>query len=100
MDWFKANPDKFQFIVFEQKYQERKLSVDSILLSGQKSVKLLVLHIDNALKFNCHITELCKKAGKKINVLARLSTHLDIGCKLTLFYSFILSHFQYFLLYG
>jgi len=95
MDWLKANPDKFQFIVFEQKYQERKLSVDNILLSSQKSVKLLGLHIDNALKFNCHITELCKKAGRKINVLARLSTHLDVGCKLTLFYSFILSHFQY-----
>ena len=38
---------------------------------------------------------MCKKAGRKINVLARLSAHLYINSKLTLFYAFVLSHFQY-----
>ena len=79
--------------MFERKYQERELSIDNILLSGQKSVRLLGLCIYNALSFSCHITELSKKAGQKINVIDRLSTHLE--SKLTSFFAFILSHFQY-----
>ena len=65
LNWFdvnhlKANPTKFQFIVFEQEFHPR------------------AINIDYELNCNGHILELCKNAGRKINVLARLSTHLDI----------------------
>ena len=100
LNWFdvnnlKANPAKFQFIVFEKEFHPRAITVGNSMLSNQKCVKLLGINIDYELKFNGHILELCKKAGRKINVLTRLSTHLDIQSKLTLLYSFILSHFQY-----
>ena len=38
---------------------------------------------------------MCKKAGRKLNVLGRLSNTLDTNSKGTIFYSFILSHFNY-----
>ena len=101
LNWFdvnhlKANPAKFQLIVFEKEFHPRAITVGNSMLTNQKCVKLLGINIDHELNFNGHILELCKKAGRKINVMARLSTHLDIQSKLTLFYSFILSHFQYF----
>ena len=100
LNWFdvnhlKANPAKFQFIVFEKEFHPRAITAGNSMLTNHKCVKLLGINIDYELNVNGHILELCKKAGRKINVLARLSTHLDIQSKLTLFYSFILSHFKY-----
>ena len=58
-------------------------------------VKMLGMYIDSKLSFKEHITEICKRAGRKLNVLRRLSAHLDTESKLVLFYSFVLAHFEY-----
>ena len=39
-------------------------------------VKLLGITIDNQLKFDRHIKNMCKEAGKKINALARIAPYL------------------------
>ena len=98
--WFqendlKANPDKFQMIIFDKKHQDHTVVIDNITIKNKQSVKLLGLDIDRKLTFHDHITKLCRKAGNKVNVLARLSSNLDINSKMVLFYSFILSHFEY-----
>ena len=61
------------------------MTVNGESLENKKSVELLGLHIYHKLNFNYHITEMCKKVGRKINLLVRLSAHLDINSKLTLF---------------
>jgi hypothetical protein len=42
-----------------------------------------------------HITEICKKAGRKLNVLKRLSKTLSVEEKFKIFQAFILSQFNY-----
>ena len=41
------------------------------------------------------MSEICKKTGYKLNVLARLSKTLGTKEKMLLFHSFMLSHFNY-----
>ncbi len=67
---------------------------DSELMS-EKFVKLLGVNIDYNLNVSNHISVTCKKAGKQLNVLARLSVCLDIEAKLIVLQTFILSHFNY-----
>ncbi len=48
------------------------------------SVELLGVDIDKELNFGAHIGRICKKAGKKLHVLRRLSNTLATHTKLTL----------------
>ena len=100
MKWFdanfmQANPSKFQFIVFDRVYEECSININEHVLTSQRSVKLLGIQIDSQLKFNLHISDICKKAGRKLNVMARLSNILDVDAKFLLFNSFILSNFNF-----
>ena len=44
----------------------------------ENSVKLLRVTIDHMLDFELHVSNICKKAVKQINVLCRLSHYLNI----------------------
>ena len=92
----KANPDKFQFIIFSTKENNASLHIsDNVTIMSRPCVKLLGVFLDSHLKFGEHITTLCKKAGKHLNVLARMSRSLDVKGKLILMQSFITCHFNY-----
>jgi len=101
--WFddnmmKANPEKFQFIVFNTNSKADDvytIKINDITLSSTPIVKLLGIHIDAKLCFGYHISELCSKAGRKINVLSRLSSVLDYEHKLLLFNSFVVAQFNF-----
>lgn len=103
LKWFKenymqANPDKFQFILFNPGHAsppEIKVNIDGVIITIERSVTLLGVHIDYKLDFSDHINELCKRAGRKLNALGRLSKTLDTNAKMCLFQTFILSHFNY-----
>jgi len=100
LNWFKenylqANPSKFQFIVFDKRNMSRSIQLDDHVLMSEKCVKLLGVNIDSNLNFSNHISIMCKKAGKQLNVLARLSVCLDVEAKILLSQTFILSHFNY-----
>lgn len=102
LDWFemnglKANPDKFQMIMFGRNmtFDDEYVIVNNTSLKHQSCVKLLGVHIDAKLNFSNHVKELCKKAGYKLNVLGRLSGTLNQESKVLLLHSFILSYFNY-----
>ena len=101
LQWFKANylqasPDKFQLIMFNSKSNDYVLSIsDQIKLQPQREVTLLGINIDFKLSFSLYIDELCKKAGRKINVLSRLSKVLNQEAKYQLFQTFVISHFNF-----
>ncbi len=59
------------------------------------SVQLLDNTLDCTLTFTDHILNLCKKAGRSVNALARLSKDLDVKSNLVLFQSFVMGHFNY-----
>ena len=71
------------------------IHIDGHVIENEPVVKLLGLYINDLLNFDAHIDNICRKAGRKLNVLARLPGVLNVECKLLLFYSFILSYFEY-----
>ena len=58
-------------------------------------MKLLGVQPDQPLLFTEHISQLCIKAGQKINVLSKLCHSFTTDAKLLLMQTFILSHFNY-----
>ena len=86
-----ANPEKFQLIFFNCKV-DSPVILDGCIIKPEKVVKLLGITIDENLSFPI---EICKKAGRQLSALRRLSFYLDSKAKLALFRAFILSHFQY-----
>ena len=68
---------------------------DEIIWESNKQ-KLIGLQIDGNLNFNEYMSLLCKKADKKLSVLARLSNIMRIKQRRVLIKSFIESQFRYF----
>ena len=48
-------------------------------IMSEEKVKLLGIHIDNRPNFGYHISQLCKKAGKKLHALTRVFKYMDIS---------------------
>ena len=101
IDWFdinymQANPEKFQgMIISNRSHDTTELDVDGTIIKCETCVKLLGVWLDNNLNFNKHIAELCKKAGRQLNALKRLSKYLNESTKMCIYKSFILCHFNY-----
>ena len=98
--WFennnlKANPTKFQLIVFDGTNKQHSLAIHGADPQSSFSVKLLGVQIDQSLLFTKHISQLRIKAGRKINVLSRLCHSLTIDAKLLLLQTFIVSNFNF-----
>ncbi len=94
----KVNGNKFHVILFNRQMAENvSIHVDGCVTCIRKEnvVQLLGLYINDLLSFGVHVDNICRKAGRKLNVLARLSGVLNVECILLLFYSFILSQFEY-----
>ena len=95
-NFLQANPEKLQFIMFNDLNNDCVLSINnSVKLVKQEQVKLLGVTIDSKLTFTDHINGLCIKAGKHLNMLKRLSNMLNQDVKYQLFNTFILSHFNF-----
>ena len=86
----KANPDKFQAIAIGKKTNKHHLTfnLNGNNITCEDSVNLLGVTIDSDLNFNNHISEICKKAPRQLNILKRIGKYLNmfIG-RLTAYYS-------------
>ena len=51
-----------------------RLTINGAEMKGQNSVTLLGVEIDNDLNFDNHISNICKKARKKINAISRIQS--------------------------
>lgn len=102
INWFsnnqmKANPEKFPAIAIGKKTKSRglKFKLDGNEISCEDEVTLLGVTIDYQLKFDTHISNICKKASRQLNVLKRIGKYLSKLGRLTIYYSFIMSNFNY-----
>ncbi|XP_071123309.1 uncharacterized protein [Mytilus edulis] len=93
----KANPDKFQAIAVGNKSKSGniKFNLDGNEILCDTEVKLLGVTIDYQLKFKTHISDICKKASRQLNVLKRIGKHLSKLGRLTIYHSYIMSNFNY-----
>ena len=66
-----VNADKFQAIILNKKESEAKykLTIDNNDIESTKSVKLLGITINDRLRFDQHISNLCSKAAMQLNAL-------------------------------
>ena len=76
IDWFdfncmKANPDKFQAICLGQKANSniKSFKIASAEINCEENVTLLGVNIDYLLKFDDHVSDICKKASRQLAVL-------------------------------
>jgi hypothetical protein len=102
IDWFKdnkmqANPDKFQVLAVGEKKPLQKIHLFKfkIIYCHAKKLKLWGIDIDYQLKFDQHISNLCRKASQQLNFLKRLGSYLTKLNKLTIFHTFILNNFNF-----
>jgi hypothetical protein len=105
VNWFqlngmKANPDKFQAILFSpspllSKDFNVKIENTSDTIKGSVSVKLLGVTIDSRLCFDDHVDNICLKSGRQVNALRRISKFLTLHDRKLVYNSFICSNFSY-----
>ena len=81
--WFKqneiiVNAEKFEVIILNKKECEAKykLTIDNNDIESTKSVKLLGITINDRLRFDQHISNLCSKAAMQLNALGRLKKYM------------------------
>ena len=100
IEWFennslKLNQDKCHLFVSGFKYENGWAKIRKAKIWENKKQKLLGVEIDGTLSFDEHITSLCRKAGKKLSVLARFSNFMCTNKKRVLMKAFIESQFSY-----
>ena len=71
--------------------EKNYLKTNGAEIKGQNSVTLLGVEIDNELNFNNHISNICKKAGNKINAISRIQSFLGQNKKEALVNTFVYS---------
>ena len=64
-------------------------------IMSEEKVKLLGIDIDNRLNFDYDISQLYKKAGKKIHALTRVFKYMDTSQRKLIENAFIMSQFPY-----
>ena len=71
------------------------IGVANMTIMSEEKVKLLGIHIDSRLNFDYHISQLCKKDGKKLLALTRVFKYMGISQRKLIANAFIMSQFSY-----
>ena len=91
----KLNQDKCHLLVSGFKYENVWAKIGKTNISESKKQKRLGVEIDRTLNLDEYIASLCRKAGKKLSVLARSSSFMCTNKKRVLAKAFIESQFGY-----
>ena len=92
-NYMKSNPDKNHLIVANS--DKASIIIDNNVIRSSSSVKLLGVTIDNKLKFDEHVSAICKNASTKLHALARVATYMNSDKLRVLMKAFIESQFGY-----
>ena len=94
-----VNPRNFQAMFISEKEnvlpRDLKIQMNNTEITPQSSLELLGVTVDNELKFDQHISRLCKSAGCQLNALSRLKNYLNYQQKKVLIEGFIYANFNY-----
>ena len=75
-----------------------KIKTGNFDINNSKHEKLLAVKFDYKLSLDDHISELCKKASRKIHALSRVASYMNISKRRILMNAFFKSQFNYCLL--
>ena len=101
--WFKVNSletntSKFQSMLLKKKSvnaEDFNIIADNDTVNVTDTINVLGVNIDDKLNFNSHLSNICNKAGRQLDVLKRLKGFLDYASRLSIYKSFIMSNFNY-----
>ena len=89
----KANPSKYHLLLSTQ--EEANIQIANTTIKSSKSQKLLGVVLDNKLKFDIHVGNICQKANRKLNALARLTNYMDLPKRRLILNAFFKAQFNY-----
>ena len=72
----KANPDKCHLPINQSCKKDIKIACN--MVENSKCEELLGIRIDSSLNFEVYMDHLCKKASRKVNMLARIPSYMDV----------------------
>ena len=103
LKWFedntmKMNASKCHLFVSGNKHEHMWTKIDDDQIWKSRTVKLLGITIDNELKFDEYISNVCKKTQRKLTALTRIKKYLDFKKLRFLLKTFFDSQFKYCLL--
>ena len=80
--WFddnlmKCNPDKCHLLVSTN--DNVKIRIGNLQIESTQREKLLGIQFDNKLSFDCHLSEICKKASRKLYALGRVTSYMNLS---------------------
>ena len=78
--WFannqmKSNHDKCHLLLSTQ--EEANIQIANTTIKCSQSEKMLGIILDNQLKFDKHVENICQKASRKLNALARVTNYME-----------------------
>ena len=100
IEWFennymKLNEGKCHLLVAGDRYESLWAKIGETRLWESKNEKLLGLTIDRNLNFDDYVITLCKRAGRKLSALSRISNYMSFEKKRILLKAFVESQFGY-----
>ena len=90
----KLNEDKCHLLVARHRYETLWANIGETRIQESKNEKLLGLTTDKNLNFDDHVFTLCKKSGRKLSALFRVSNYMSFEKKILL-KAFVESQFGY-----
>ena len=98
-NFLKGNYDKYNLMLLGRKNKNEdspsiNVKIDEQVIKSSPDLKLLGVTLDDELSFGTHISDICKKASKKVGVLVRLRNMIPREAKLQLYKSAILPNFN------
>ena len=84
MEWFeinemKMNAEKCHLFISGNKFKQMWARIRDDMIWENKTVRLLGIMIDDELKFDKHLTNICIKANRKLTGLTRMIKYLDFS---------------------
>ena len=94
-----ANPTKFQSMLIPSKQEKEtdlSLVIGGIEIDHANNIKVLGIIIDQCLKFNKYMSDICSKASRQLNGLQRFRGSPDFDSRMAIYKTFIISNFNYY----
>ena len=96
--WFannqmKANHDKCHLLLSTQ--EEANIQTANTTIKCSQSEKILGIILDNQVKFDKHVENICQKASRKLNALARVTNYMELPKRRILMSAFFKAQFNH-----
>ena len=89
----KSNFDKCHLLV--RTIDNVKIRIENFQIENTEKEKLLGIQFDNKLSFDYHLSEICKKASRKLYALGRVTPYMNLSKRKILMNAFFNSQFSY-----